>query len=281
MEKESFAPRLHAIFARDANTAIVFRRGPSKRVGLFRWNLKDNSFEEGQWLKGRIYERRSDLSPDGQYLIYFAMNGRWKSETGGSWTAISKPPWLKAISLFRKGDCWEGGGLFLDCRKFWLNDRYYSGKRAMRMSSEVELSTDFPLDQYYGSEDTGIYYPRLIRDGWNLLEWRSRVDNAHDITVFEKPLQRGWKLRKIAHAQVGPPEGRGCYWDEHILMNEKSGAEIAQPDWEWADARGSHVYFAQNGCIGTSQIKNMETFRSPSTLQDFSDFSFRAVAAPS
>jgi cytochrome bd-type quinol oxidase subunit 2 len=29
----------------------------------------------GQWLKGRIYERRSDLSPDGKHLIYFAMNG--------------------------------------------------------------------------------------------------------------------------------------------------------------------------------------------------------------
>jgi hypothetical protein len=75
-------------------------------------------------MRGRIYERRCDLSPDGRHFIYFAMNERWQSETRGSWTAISRVPYLKAVSLFAKGDCWHGGGLFLSNRAFWLNAGY-------------------------------------------------------------------------------------------------------------------------------------------------------------
>ncbi len=67
------------------------------------WDRQCDRFQLGQWLKGRIYERRSDLSPDGKYLIYFAMNGRWQSEACGAWTAISQAPYLKAIAIFPKG----------------------------------------------------------------------------------------------------------------------------------------------------------------------------------
>src|SRR5215472_15285961 len=104
-------PRLHVLLASQAPIGVVFRRGPSKSVCSILWNRKTDEFELGQWLRGRIYERRADISPDGRFLIYFAMNGKWNSETKGSWTAISHAPWLKAIALFGKGDCWNGGGL--------------------------------------------------------------------------------------------------------------------------------------------------------------------------
>ncbi|MGL5942167.1 MAG: hypothetical protein ACRC2S_17700 [Waterburya sp.] len=42
------------------------------------------------------------------------MNGKWQSEAKGAWTAIARVAWLKAIELLPKGDCWHGGGLFLD-----------------------------------------------------------------------------------------------------------------------------------------------------------------------
>ena len=66
-----------------------------------------DKFQLGQWLHGRIYEPRSDLSPDGKHLIYFAINGHWEGEARGSWTAISRDPYLKAITLLAKGDCSE------------------------------------------------------------------------------------------------------------------------------------------------------------------------------
>jgi hypothetical protein len=114
LEVAKFPARLHVLLARDAKVGLVIRRGPSKSVCTVLWNRERDTFKLGQWMRGRIYERRCDLSPDGWRFIYFAMNGRCQSQTKGSWTAISRVPYLKAMSLFAKGDCWHGGGCF--CR---------------------------------------------------------------------------------------------------------------------------------------------------------------------
>ncbi|EDN66679.1 conserved hypothetical protein [Beggiatoa sp. PS] len=121
---DKFPARLHVLFARESRFAVVIRRGPSKQVCTIGWDRRKDKFSMGQWLKGKIYERRCDISPNGQYLIYFAMNGKPRSEVRGSWTAISKAPYLKAIGLWAKGDCWHGGGLFLSNTEFWLNELY-------------------------------------------------------------------------------------------------------------------------------------------------------------
>jgi hypothetical protein len=41
-------------------------------VQLTNWDTDTDSFDLGQWFRGRIYERRCDLSPDGSLLVYFA-----------------------------------------------------------------------------------------------------------------------------------------------------------------------------------------------------------------
>jgi len=66
------ACRLYVILARAAPVAVVFRRGPARRVQIVKWSTDTDRFEEGQWFHGRIYERRCDLSPDGGRLVYFA-----------------------------------------------------------------------------------------------------------------------------------------------------------------------------------------------------------------
>jgi hypothetical protein len=122
--KRAVPARLHVLLARDASAAVVIRREPSRHTAVIGWDRKTDKFTLGQWLNGRIYERRADLSPDGKHLIYFAMNGRWNSRAKGAWTAISRAPYLKAVSLFAKGDCWHGGGRFTSPREYWLNDGY-------------------------------------------------------------------------------------------------------------------------------------------------------------
>ena len=168
--KKEYPARLHALLSKDTSHAVVFRRGPSKHVCTLLWDRSKDTFTLGQWLKGRIYERRSDISPDGKYLLYFAMNGRWSSETGGSWTAISYVPWLKAIELHGKGDCWEGGGLFLTNNSYWLNDRYFTPAKTLIISTEVKRDSSYIPEGQFGAEDTGVYYRRLKRDGWKLIE---------------------------------------------------------------------------------------------------------------
>jgi hypothetical protein len=208
-----FPARLHVLVARHGDNAIVIRRGPSRQVCTFEWNRKTNIFSQGQWLrKARIFERRSDISANGKYWVYFALDGRWHSKTKGSWTAIAKTPWLKALTLYAKGDGWNGGGLFSYDNIYWLNDGY--GHKKIHQSNLVKRNGDYIPKNNYGGECPHVYYNRLQRDGWGLIEsiklgkWREKV-------IFERDTSRGWVLRKICHEEIGSPIGKGCYWDEH------------------------------------------------------------------
>lgn len=274
--REPFAPRLHALLARNATTAVVFRRGPTKHVATFLWDRNGDSFELAQWLNGRIYERRSDISPDGRHLIYFAMNGRWTSKVKGSWTAVSRAPYLKAVSLYAKGDCWEGGGLFLSNKTFWLNDRYFNRDLIQKQSSTVIRQENYWPEKRYGAEDTGVYYVRLQRDGWELVGTRGyRLDSA---TIFEKRTRSGVTLRKIAHEQIGAPPGKGCYWDEHVVIDAKR-REHLHGDWEWAEVDGRRIVWAQKGALFCAAIEKGGLGKA-NLLHDFKNYKFKAIEAP-
>lgn len=273
----SFPARLHLVSAHEAPVSVIFRRGPSKHVCTILWDRQNDTFLLGQWLKGRIYERRSDISPDGKYLIYFAMNGKWDSDTKGSWTAISKAPHLKAIALFAKGDCWNGGGLFTGNRTYWLNNGY--GHEELRNTNEVNRDTTFSPETYFGGECPGVYYPRLLRDGWKLLE-RNNRERWKSATIFEKALPDGWTLRKIAHEQTNSPAGKGCYWDEHELVKESSKQIIQKPDWEWADRDQETLVWAEKGALYRAAIAGTEGIATPQLLRDFNGMSFEAIEAP-
>jgi hypothetical protein len=276
--RANFPARLHVLLARESNLGVVFRRGPSKQVCTFLWDRSTDSFTLGQWLRGRIYERRADLSPNGRFLIYFAMNGKWQSETGGSWTAISRTPWLKAIALYAKGDCWEGGGLFLSNRNYWLNDRYFSPGRVIAETPELCRNTEHAPTEKFGAEDTGVYYPRLLRDGWLLIGHRENA-KWNSVTVFEKALNDQWTLRKIAHEQVGAPPGKGCYWDEHELRSEVFGV-LSLPTWEWAEVDNGKLLWAEHGRLYRASANNSEPLRHAKVLHDFNSYRFKALQAP-
>jgi hypothetical protein len=272
----SFPPRLHVLLARDSDIAVVLRRGPAKSVCSILWHRRDDSFELGQWMRGRIYERRADLSPDGRHLIYFAMHGHWKSETGGSWTAISRAPFLKAIVLLGKGDCWHGGGMFTSNRGYWLNDGY--GHRPMLESTSVTREDSRVLASQFGGECPGVYYPRLLRDGWTLGD-RMKDGRKKVGTIFEKPAGDGWILRKLAHEQSGPPPGKGCYWDEHELEHTARGLLLSFPDWEWADIDRGMVLWAEHGKLARGRMRKAG-LADIASIRDFTDMKFEAIAAP-
>lgn len=276
----AFPARLHVILAREAPVGIVLRRGPSKRVCTLHWNLKDDTFTLGQWLKGRIYERRSDLSPDGRHFLYFAMNGKWHQESLGSWTAISRTPYLTAITFYPKGDCWNGGGLFTTNRTYWLNGAHATDYE----DTTLRQDTAFQLMEHFGSECTGVYYPRLIRDGWIC---RAPVEFSqpgasdfqdHSASIFDRPIGYGWTLRKIAHEQVGAPEGKGCYWDEHELRHPASGRIEARPGWEWAELSAGRLLWAEAGCLYAATM-GPHGPTSSVKLADFNGMAFRRVVA--
>ena len=186
-ETEDAPCRVFGILARAAPIGVLFRRGPSKWVQLIKWNTKTDSFEQGQWFRGRIYERRCDLSPDGSMLIYFAskINARTVSdrEYTYAWTAVSKPPWFTALALWPKGDCWHGGGLFDDAKTVWLNHSPAAAKPHPKHQPKGLKIT--PNSQVAG-EDAPVYEKRLQRDGWSLIQ------RGH----FPFTFQDGWRTEQ-------------------------------------------------------------------------------------
>ena len=271
-----FPPRIHVLLASQAPIGLVIRRGPSKHVATLLWNRDRDTFHLGQWLKGRIYERRSDISPDGKYVIYFAMNGRWQAEARGSWIAISQVPYLKAIALFPKGDCWNGGGLWTGKATYWLNDGY--GHEVLQNTSTLKRDTEYKPQGGCGGECLSVYYPRLLRDGWSWVD-RIKIRKWQDKDIFEKPVGHGWTLRKIAHAEVGAPVGKGCYWDEHELVGPNSAPPIACPAWEWAELDGKRLVWATAGKLWAAQVKP-NGLAGETVLFDFNDMTFEAIEAP-
>jgi hypothetical protein len=231
------------------------------------WDRSKDQFRLGQWLRGRIYEKRGDLSPDGKHLLYFASKGT------DTWTAISRAPWMKALTFYRKGDAWQGGGLFTSPRTYWLNGCHRALERDE--SGLVHDDTFWP-EVYYNGECPGIYYLRLQRDGWRL---RERVGSRLNVTaVFEKDLPGGWTLRRLCHEECPSRKGKGCYWDEHELQSATEWLEYR--DWEWADWDASRgLVFAEGGCLHRADMGPLgpENVR---VIYDFSPMSFEAIEAP-
>ena len=114
-------PSLFVHLAARAPRAVILRRGPSAWYHLIFWNTSKDTFEHGAWFRGRIYEERCDLSPDGELFAYFALQGsRYGTSYRGTWTAVSRPPWLEALALWPVGDTWSGGARFTADRALTL-----------------------------------------------------------------------------------------------------------------------------------------------------------------
>ena len=355
---EPVPARLHAILAREAPKAVVFRRGPSGQVCTLGWDLETDTFTMGQWLKGRIYEYRSDLSPDGELMIYFATDFRRpdtirtyaeklreekfgpalkpaglpalspgdakalleqpgafdaflddaleQSRSGGdayeeqlreirrmksaeldrfaaspeasspSWTAISRAPYLKALDLWFNGTAWNGGGLFLNNRKVWLNTPApgITIPYCARSGSGIDASQDFPFETYFGGECPGVYCHRLLRDGW------TAKHQAENSVVYEKPLAFGWALQKLFVSGHPDHAGYGCYWERHRIVNQERRLKIDGSGWRWADydAPRNRILYAKNGILFSLPVA--ADFGTPVMLKNFNGMKFEAVKAP-
>jgi hypothetical protein len=166
-------PRISVLLASESPVGIIFRRGPSTVVRVIEWDRDRDRFKPVQWFKGRIFPERSDLSPNGKYMIYFAMGGQgWAiPETGGTWTAISRVPTLTAIALWGQGDALAGGGMFTSNREYWLS-RDANTKLIRDTNALREVRKASPPS-------------RLQRDGW------TEIKNGRWTACYEKTLKNG------------------------------------------------------------------------------------------
>lgn len=229
-------PRLYGILARSTRVGVILRRGPSKQVQLIKWNLKSDELQHGQWFKGRIHEDWCDLSPSGDLFLYFAAPYR---APYGTWTAISKPPFLTALALWTQGDSWWGGGKFINDNKIYLShppDRSelaegYTLKSGMRMgeSSEVPEALWVCIQKgvlHHYSDGSCEYNPPRIN---------------------EKVNYYGYKIQQICvwHYLKSKP----YFSYDYRIFGLEGDIYLDLPATDWADWDQGDFVFAKNGCL--------------------------------
>ncbi len=247
--------RLSVILAPSTPVGVVLRRGPSKWVQMIKWYTEEDRFEQGQWFRGRIYDRRCDLSPDGELFVYFASKFNDKTirdrEFTYAWTAVSRPPYFTALALWPKGDCWHGGGLFRDCRHLWLNHKPPSDvphPKYLPRGLRVTANTDAR------GEDWPVWSERMKRGGWDLIQegrFRSTMKGwaTEQPEIWEqKHRSKSWTLRRSTDAIAFDNYG-GPYLESFRLMSP-AGEVVDVPGATWADwDRTGRLVFARAGKI--------------------------------
>jgi hypothetical protein len=283
--------RLYCLLARKSPLAVVFRRGPTRQVQLLLWNRDTDEFYEGQWFKGRIYERRCDLSPSGERLIYFAAN---QKKPFFSWTAVSRPPYLTAVLLWPKGDAWGGGGLFSRENEIRLNHR--EGETTMpdgfRLPARVCVE---PLGLRSGwGEDSPIEDTRLKREGWIKAAEGEQI--RHGINrpiawVMNPPLiwkkdnpKSGSKCELQMHIKgIGEKNGPWYVIDYVISRGESPGPVASLPATDWADwDHNGDLLFGKAGRLYRVSCSSNEAFdiSKAKELIDLRGNKFKNVESP-
>lgn len=276
--QDSTMPSCHLflILARRAPRAVIFRRGPSEWTELILWCTDTNELAYGQWFKGRIYERRSDLSPDGTKLIYFASKFSRRTlvdrEYTHAWTAISKPPYLTALALWPKGDCWHGGGLFENENAVFLN---HKPDVASPHPKHIPQGLSVRPNPDAHGEDEPLHGMRLRRDGWKMeQEWQGEYKGRDGGYVTEQPeiwaRPHPWRKHRILMAR----RVRGETYRETFSVVGRDGCPLADTAGvSWADweQHGKLVLLKEGKLLIATQTAGEQVYR----VRELADFSTR------
>ncbi len=277
--------RVYVLLARRRRVGVVLRRGPSRYVEMLRWDLASDRVEAGQWIRARVYERRCDLTPNGDHLVYFAATNRGPL---GSWTAVSRPPYFTALALFPNAmGCWGGGGLFADRNTLLLNHwpANREAKEGMKLPSHVRLEG---LGVHAGrGEDDPIWTTRLIRDGWRVVQhgetrWVGFGRESHFVCdpprVYAKACPRHPALDLVMTIRgLGETNGP-WYMTAHHVVTSSGVVELGDSDWADWDENGD-LLLAKDGALHRL-VRRDGWLAEPALVADLRDHTFRSVIAP-
>jgi hypothetical protein len=257
--------RLFVYLARHAPIAAVLRRGPTDWVRLSLWRTDSDTFDHGQWLKGKVYERRSDLSPDGSLFVAFVRQSGGREPRGAdTWIAISKLPFFSALAVWFVGGTYHTGAFFPARDSLWLG---FQDERPPDIGEKPAwLSITPPKDIAYidGTNewtDRTVHFNRLIRDGWTL--------------ATQEPYRTSWRrhhpsrplVLHMTHSFEDFQIAGGPYIVEYSVWNETDGCEdvIGQASWADWDQQGRLVV-ARDGTLFNWRFES-------AALEEIADFS--------
>jgi hypothetical protein len=255
-------------------------------VRLIHWDLATDTITPGQWLAGRIYNERCDLSPDGKLLVYFA--GKFKTKLG-TFTAVSRPPYFTALALWPDGSTWGGGGFFESNRKLVI--KY--GRVIDELNDHENIPDDFEITHLRDFEGRFPGPQPLASQGWTLTRVGSDSEYDGDApmkVVYEEP----WLSEKknptrprlvLEQSWLGMFEVNGpcCVYSYRLMERPKSKGEdaieeLGRLDWADWDHNGDLLY-SHDGKLfrrHMSRHLNAQQFE-PIELADFTGDKFTNI----
>lgn len=261
--------RIHLLPAKEAPVVIVIRRKPSRRYHILRWNTETDEIESGSWFSGRIYEMRSDVSFDGEWMTYLAMGA-----TGKTWVGICQPPFLRTTVHWDNSGTYHGGGVFVASNLLHANAGYSRGDMAKALQ---ESGAGLPFKVMEGCaqqyrEDEGVLYPRFERDGFHRvgpMGEERRTSLRHFLFVCEN--DPGWVSQptpghpalRVRYRGYGSGQGRVFEFDLPDYPN------LLDPMVSWAgyDALGQLV-FARLGVLYRYTVDGVRNGTGPAAVID-------------
>ncbi|RYG38946.1 hypothetical protein EON81_02335 [bacterium] len=166
-------PRIHLLPAKESAVCVVIARVRTQIWHVMRWDLRSGELEHGSWFRGTLEPFRSDVSWNGEFMLYSAFNYARPYEEA-TWIGLCRPPWLKTIAHASTGGAWFGGGLFNSKETI-----------SWRTSESLTVTGDHPFK---------FRFPRLS----NPREFR--------IEALEHRLERdGWTFRFLENAAWSRP----------------------------------------------------------------------------
>jgi hypothetical protein len=163
-------PRIFGIAASRAPVVAILARGPSRWSRLGRWDVARDDYERGAWLAGTVYPQRCDLSPDGRWLSYFALNPSSTWKAGWTYIAISRLPWFTALAAWGTDGTWTRGVRFVEDRTSWALSDPDEGDAAplrRRFGLELRRARTFAVERERGWTETDDTPPRAPDDAWD------------------------------------------------------------------------------------------------------------------
>lgn len=254
--------RVYGILAKEANTVVLLRRGPSRSTLMLTWDLKTDKITPGQWLKGRVRELNCDVSPDGKYLVALCSNyseahrkRHPDQEIPWTWTAICRPPYFTALTLWTGPRHELDGGVWMSNTHLGLASWHKSSDAHKPVPSWLKIRRGVSLE----CGESPLFEQIMANKGWNVLS-----------TYFDKPesiITAVWNLLKRKGPRIGCDgvmtrefdggsicrlaQAGGSQWQ---LLNTKG---LVIRTWATQDHPGFWIelddnrfpIFAENGCL--------------------------------
>jgi hypothetical protein len=290
---------LFCLLAKRSPSAVLLKSGPGRPCCTIGWNRERDTFEIGQWLGHRI--AWIDLSSDGRYLIYYVNRNQW-SEPNSYYQAVSRAPWLKAVTFWgsppRCYGTWPHMGMFAregrGPEMIYVEPHEVYPVPPEPQWDEVRLpilrKSPFPEAKSLELGYSGI---RLLRDGWRpvtpappaspeeLAVW-ARLPRRG---VFDKIGPEGWRIRQTCWRGTlrskGQNQNRRNGTFETFALVSPSGDVFDEPSWEWADfddARG-RVVWTRDCCLFAAKVTGGRR-GDPMMLLDTREMKFERRIAP-